>query len=134
MDLGMKLIKMKNQKLNIIYRDYGIADKFDDGTIELNRHLNNYPKLKRALILHEIKHTTNSNLNKKDFLHDLSSQEKINTLDLMKFMIRHPLSLVQFLPIYYTKKRGLIKDKNLIIIYTFFLIIASIGVFFGLVI
>ena len=58
-------------KLKIIYRNYGIADRFQDGTIELNENLDKYPRLKRAIIQHEIKHTINTRLNKKDFLHDL---------------------------------------------------------------
>ena len=123
---------MVGQKLKVIYRNYGIADRFEDGTIELNRNLNDYPELKNALIQHEIKHTNNPKLNKKDFLHDLSTQDQIKTWDMMRFMFRHPLSLVQFIPIYYTKERGLIKDKNLMVIYTFFLIIAGIGIYFGI--
>ncbi len=128
------LIKMVEQKLKVIYRNYGIADRFEDGTIELNRNLNDYPELKSALLKHEIKHTSNPNLNKHDFIHDLSSQERIRTWDLMRFMFRHPKSLIQFLPVYYTKERGIIKDKNLIVIYSFFLIIALIGIYFGVII
>lgn len=125
---------MSEQKLQIIYRNYGIADRFEDGTIELNRKLDKYPELKKALIQHELKHTNNPRINKQDFLHDLSSQDKIRTWDLMRFMVRHPLALVQFLPIYYTKERGIVKDKNLILIYSFFLIVSLIAVYFGIVI
>lgn len=122
------------KQLKVILRNYGIADRFEDGTIELNRNLNEYPELKRAILQHEIKHTSNPKLNKHDFLHDLSTQDKIRTWDMLRFMFRHPLSLVQFLPIYYTKERGIVKDKNLMIIYFFFFIIASIGIYFGMVI
>ncbi len=125
---------MEQNKLNIVYRNYGIADRFDDGTIELNINLNDYPELKSSLIQHEIKHTNNPKLNKKDFLHDLSTRDKIRIVDLIKFMVRHPLALVQFLPIYYTKKRGLIKDNNLIVVYSFFLIVALIAIYFGIII
>ena len=60
-----------NQELKIVYRDYGIADRFPDGTIELNRNLDKYPELKRAIIQHEVKHTNNPRVNKKDLLHHL---------------------------------------------------------------
>ncbi len=120
-------------KLNIIYRSYGIADRFDDGTIELNKHLEDYPALKRSIILHEVRHTNNPKLNKKDFIHDISMGEQIKTWYMIKFMFRHPLSLLQFLPFYYTKRRGWIIDKNLIIIYLFFGIISALGIYFGLV-
>ncbi len=122
---------MSEQKLKIISRGYGIADRFEDGTIELNRHLDKYPELKRALIQHEVKHTNNPKLNKHDFIHDLSTQDQIRTWDMIRFMVRHPFSLVQFLPLYYTKERGLVKDKNLMVIYSFFLVIGVIAIYFG---
>ncbi len=116
---------MKEQDLKIVYRGYGIADRFSDGTIELNKALDDYPKLKKSIIQHEIRHTSNQKINKKDFLHDLSTPDQVGTFQMFKFMARHPLSLVQFLPVYWTKKRGLIVDLNLIIIYSILIVIAG---------
>ena len=39
--------------LRIIKRGYGIADRYPDGTIEINKHLDDYPDLKMAIIQHE---------------------------------------------------------------------------------
>lgn len=99
------------EKLKIIYRSYGIADRFPDGTIELNKHLNEWPKLKSSILQHEIKHTNNEKFNRKDLMHDLTVIDQFNQMDLIKFMMRHPLSLVQLLPLYYTKRRGWIFDQ-----------------------
>ena len=120
------------QQLNIVYRDWGISDRFNDGTIEINKHLNKYPKLKRAILAHEIDHTDQSGFNRKDFLHDISSPDKIDMFEMMKFVIKHPHSLVQFLPGYYHKERGLVLDANMIIAYSIIGTIALIGVGVGL--
>lgn len=120
-------------QLRITYRGYGIADRFSDGSIELNKHLEDYPDLKRAIINHEVRHTNEPKLNKKDFLHDLS-KEKFKTWQMMKFMFRHPLSLIQFCPMYWTKHRGWVIDKNLMIIEFGIVFIIGAALFFGIVI
>lgn len=114
---------MQYQKFNIVYRNYGIADRFQDGTIELNRALDKYPQLKKSIIKHELRHTDNPNFNKKDFIHDLSTPDQIKTWDMLKFMAHNPSSLIQFLPLYWTKKRGWIMDINLVVIYSILLAI-----------
>lgn len=122
---------MDEGQLKIVYRGYGIADRFPNGIIELNKHLDNYPGLKRALIQHEVKHTNRQNLNKKDFLHDLTTQDQISQWQMMKFIVRHPLSLVQFMPLYYTRSKGWIMDKNLVIIYSILTFIITVGLIIG---
>jgi len=122
------------QELKIVYRDYGIADRFDDGTIELNRNLDKYPELKRAIIQHEIKHTNNPRFNKQDLLHDLSTQDQVRTWHMIQFIFKNPKAFMQFVPLYYTKERGWIKDNNLIVIWSFFLLISLVGIYFGIVI
>ncbi len=49
-------------------------------------------------------------------------------------MIRHPFSFIQFMPIYWTKKRGLIIDYNLIVIWTIFSVVIFSGLLIGNVI
>ena len=118
-------------QLKIIYRNYGIADRFPDNVIELNKHLKKWPTLHKALIQHEAKHTNRKGFTKKDLVHDLSTPNQISTWKMMKFIIAHPFSLVQFVPIYWTKKRGIIIDYNLIIIWGVVFFITFLGLFFG---
>lgn len=125
---------MKQEPLKIIYRNYGIADAFPDGVVELNKHLKKYPNLERSLIQHEARHTRQSGMTKHDLIHDLTTMNQIHTWNMMKFMVRHPFSLVQFVPIYYTKKRGWIKDNNLILVYGVLAGIIGTGLLIGAVI
>ncbi len=123
-----------DEQLKIVYRWYGIADRFPDGTMELNKHLKKWPNLHKSLIQHEARHTNNEKLNRKDLMHDLTTMDQINTWKMMKFIIRHPFSLVQFAPVYWTKKRGWIIDINLIIGWCVLLGLIFIGLLIGNVI
>lgn len=105
------------KQLKIVYRDYGIADKFSDGTIEMNKNLNKYPQLKKSILKHELEHSDDEGFTKYDFYHDLSATKDIDKLALLHFITRHPKSLVQFLPLYYSKRRGWIFDMNMTLIY-----------------
>ncbi len=120
-----------NEQFKIIYRNYGIADRFDNNVIELNKHLKKYPDLHKSLIQHEARHTNNQRFNRKDLEHDLSTPNQIKTWKLTKFIIRHPLSLIQFVPVYWTKKRGLIVDYNLIAGWGVLLFIIFLGLGIG---
>ncbi len=123
-----------DEQLKIIYRNYGIADRFPDGTIELNKHLKKYPSLHKSLIEHEARHTNDVSFNRKDLLHDLSTPNQIKTMKMMKFIFRHPFSLVQFAPVYYTKKRGWIVDYNCIAGWVVISILVLLGLLWGNVI
>lgn len=124
-----------DKQLKIVYRSFGIADKFPDNTIELNKHLDKYPQLKKSLIEHEIRHTNNMKFNRKDLEHDLATRHQLDTWKLMKFILRHPFSLVQFVPIYYHRKRkGWIVDNNLLIGWVVLIVIILIGLAIGNVI
>ena len=91
---------------------YGIANNF--GTyIEVNKHLKEYPRLYYAILDHELSHTNKKGFTKEDFLLDISPSN-VNYLKLIVFMIRHPKSLTQFLPIYYQKKE-IVYDINMLI-------------------
>ncbi len=118
------------QQLNIVYRNWGISDRFNDGTIEINKNLDKYPKLKRAILAHEVDHTNQSGFTRKDFLHDISSPDKVDMFEMMKFVIKHPRSWFQFLPFYYHKQRGLVLDANMIIAYS--VIVAMVGIGLGI--
>jgi len=53
---------------------------------------------------------------------------------MMTFILKHPSSLVQFLPFYYHKQRGMVFDANMIIVYSVIGIISLIGVVIGFLI
>lgn len=102
---------MEFNESQIVYRNYGLADRFPDGTIELNKHLNDYPELKKSILMHEARHTDNPKMNRKDLMNDLTSLNQYSMFALVKFMARHPLSIIQLLPIYKTKTAGWVYDE-----------------------
>lgn len=97
-------------KINISYTDWNIANNID-GDIELNKNLKNYPKLHQAILDHEIRHNETNSL-VVDF-----GEHKVNNVELLKFMIKNPKSLTQFLPITYSRKHGWLWDLNVILTY-----------------
>ena len=107
---------MAKPKLQIIEVSHGIANRFED-CIEVNKHLKNYPKLYQPIIRHELEHT-DSLFSWKDFKHDLNSEKKVNQIQMLKFMFKHPKSFTQILPFYYSKKRNIVIDINLSLIYS----------------
>lgn len=117
--------------MKIIYRSWGIADAFNDGTVELNKHLDDYPELKRALLQHEARHTNEPGFTKKDFYHDLTTIDQVKQWDMIKFMAKHPLSLIQLSPITYSKRRGLMYDINGLIIWGILGVITAAGIAIG---
>ena len=101
----------------IIEVDWGIANRFQDGTIEINKHLRAYPKLYFPIIIHELEHS-NQSFSLYDLKHDINSEHKVNQIQLLKFMFKHPKSFTQILPFYYTPRRKFVFDINLCIIYS----------------
>lgn len=99
--------------LKIVETNWGVANRFDN-EIEVNKNLSKYPELYKVVIEHELNHD-NSFFSMKDFKHDV--MPNINLFAVLKFMIRHPSSLTQFIPFYYNKQRGFVYDINLILIY-----------------
>lgn len=116
----------------IVWRGYGIADRFPNGVIEMNKHLKKYPQLKSALLLHEAHHTNTKGLNKKDLLHDLTSLNQLKIGQLIKFMVRHPFSMVQILPIYKSKSAGWVYDEVASLYWAILIIVVGLGVGIGL--
>ena len=121
------------QQLKIIKRGWGIADRFPDGTIEINRNLDDYPQIKKSIIQHEARHTNREGFTKEDMIHDLSTIDQFSQWDMVKFITKNPLSLIQFLPIYYHfKRKEWIMDINLLVIYSIVFPLFAIAIFIGM--
>ena len=118
------------EKIEIRDVDWGVANRFDD-CIEVNRHLKQHPKLYRPIIEHELEHSEKI-FDIEDFKHDITSSHSLDQFELMKFMFKHPKSFSQLLPFYWTKKRGLVVDINLSILYFISISVISLFVYFGL--
>jgi len=97
----------------------------------MNKHLKDFPDLHSAILQHELRHT-NKIFSKQDLLNDLRPA-KIKGGRLLNFMFRHPRAFYQFLPIYFTKKYGLVYDINLILMYVFIFIIIGVSVYVGFI-
>lgn len=77
---------------------WGIANNFGE-YIEINENLKFYPKLHDAVLAHELAHSNANGFTKEDFLLDLAPTN-ISYMALMKFMVKHPKSFLQFAPFY----------------------------------
>lgn len=120
MQLFNTLINLEVLEIEIKYTDYGIGNNFGE-VIELNRNLLYYPKLYKAVLNHELSHTNNS-FTLKDLKLDLV--QNVNSLEMLKFMLKYPKSFTQLLPFYYSRKHGFVYDINLILIY-----LSALGLF-----
>jgi hypothetical protein len=109
------LIKLEDLKIKISYVSSGLGNNFGD-EIELNENLKKYPEIHDAILEHELSHT-NKAFTLKDLKLDLC-ESKINSFDIIKFMIKYPKSFSQLFPFYYSKKHGFVYDLNLILIYS----------------
>ena len=110
--------------MEIIEVEWGLANRFKD-EIEVNKHLKKHPKLYYPIMKHEFAHD-DSLFSWKEFKHDLITDNKLNQWDLLKFMIHHPKTFTQLIPIYYSKKRGFVIDLNLSL--TYFVMLSLIGI------
>ncbi len=113
--------------MRIDYVKYGLGNRYKD-RIELNENLKKYKGLHDSILKHELKHTDKL-FTKKDFLLDFSSNG-VNSLDLILFMIKHPKSLSQVLPIQ-IKKGVMFYDINSILFILIMLISIGVGIFIG---
>lgn len=111
--------------MKLEFVDWGLANCFDDGTIEIHKDLKDYPDLFNPILKHELEHTVEG-YKVKDFMIDLIPL-KLNHLKLYWFMLKRPKTWIQFSPIWFTKKRGLVLDwghMGILLLYgafTFFL-------------
>lgn len=131
-DINLKiLLKQDNAKIrwvthgssnSFVYNYKGVKSKI----IEVNRNLLDYPKLFNQVILHEIKHSKDI-WNKSDLVNDIVPS--VNKLDFFSFMISNPSSWIEGLPIYYTKKQGIVYDLNMCLLWGLGLVIGLISFF-----
>ncbi len=116
--------------LKIVYTKWNLANRFDDH-IELNEALIKNPKLRKQILKHENAHS-DEKFTFKDIKIDLANNDGINQRDLIKFMIKHPKTLTQMFPVYWSGyHRKVIYDINLLIIYGVFIVLISGGLFAG---
>jgi len=105
----------------IIYTDRAIANHFSDGTIEMHKDLKlpEWKNLHDKILNHEKDHDFS-----KGWWHNVKVDffGFVGAGGLLQFMLPRPKTWIQLLPFYYTKKRGIIFDKNLLLFYS---IIAS---------
>ena len=102
--------------LYLEFVDGGVANRFDNedyDLIEMNKHLKLYPEIFYSILMHEIGHDEKKNT-LTDLWHDMTAKSP----GLFSFMRRHPSSLTQLLPIYYSRRRKrIIYDTNRMIDY-----------------
>lgn len=116
--------------VEITYVKWGLANRFSDpDVIELNEALKTNDKLHNIILNHELGHKK-ENTFKKDLIHDLTPINKLSQKELIFFMFKHPRTFSQLLPFYWsTKRRQLVYDLNVIIIYAIILGAISLGLF-----
>lgn len=116
----------------IVYTDWAVANVFKDGTIEMHKDLAlpQYDFLREKILDHEKAHDFEKGLVhnlKVDFFH-----YGFSFFELFKFMAKRPKTWIQILPIYFTKTKGIIYDKNMLIFYSIiilavFVLIKTLG-------
>ncbi len=117
--------------MRIKYVKWGLANNFGD-VIEINENLRHYPKLLQPILHHELSHT-NEVFTMKDLMLDVTATHNLNQRKLMKFMIKHPKSLTQLLPIYFSRTRGLVYDINSILSYVMYITFVLVGIVIGVI-
>lgn len=115
--------------MEIKYISHSIANRYQNH-IEINHHLKKYPDLLEPILKHELSHTDKP-WSMEDFKLDFLSNDEINQWKLIKFMFKHPSSFVQLSPILYSKKKGLIVDINLLIMYSIMIIVFITTIYLG---
>ena len=115
--------------MKIVEVNHSIANRFK-GYIEVNKNLKKYPKLFKGVIEHEMSHTDEA-FTWKDFKLDFTSDSKVNNWELMKFMLKHPRSFSQLLPVLYSKKTGIVIDINLMVMYLIMILILTLALVAG---
>ncbi|GAG82773.1 unnamed protein product [marine sediment metagenome] len=115
--------------MEIIEVSHSIANRYSNH-IEINKNLKKYPDLLKPILEHELSHTDKP-WTFQDFKLDFVSKSKVPFLKLIKFMFRHPASFLQLSPILYSKRKGLIIDVNLLVMYLIMLLVFSITIYIG---
>lgn len=124
----MKKNKKNNtcNKINNIYIvsiDYAIAFRIGK-IIYLNKNLNKYPKLKKAIIKHELEHTDGFNL--KDIIVDLTGTHLSEVKkQYYKFLFKEKKAWYQFLPLLRIEKKWSL-DVIMLTLWVLFLVTLGI--------
>ncbi len=121
---------MVDKMVEIQYVRWGLANRFSNpDRVELNEALKTNMKLHDAILKHEFGHKKDNTF-KQDFFHDLTPINKLSQKDLIIFMIKHPKTITQLLPFYWSPRRKeLVYDINMIIIYAITLGVIIWGLF-----
>lgn len=101
---------MKGENSWVVLVDYGVANRYsypDHDEIEINKELLKYPELLKGIMKHEIGHT--SGRYKMEDLR-LDFHDGIKKPGYWKFIRKTKSSWYQFLPVWWTKSKGLIFD------------------------
>lgn len=116
---------MKKPKIKEI--NNGIASRVE-GVVYLNKRLRKYPKLRKALIAHELEHSSGYNL--KDLEMDVFNEHiKDHKRDYYAFVLSNPSSWTEFLPINKVGKTILINPSACLLwILGIFIFIIAIGI------
>lgn len=123
---------LKKDNARIVWVDYGVANTFTYSykdkaykIIEINRALIDEPKLFYPILFHELRHSKKL-FSTDDVINDFSfaNLKSLPNFRILWFMLKNPKALLQLLPVYKTKKRGLVFDINLSIIYVLSLFVA----------
>lgn len=117
------------KKPKIKYNNYGIANCIEIGSkkeIILNNKLKDYPRLKKALIAHEMQHYKSKN--NIDFKIELKSLLDYKTnWELFKFELKHPVHFIQQKIPFYPTKFGMAVDYFTILSYLSIISLVIIG-------
>ncbi len=111
----------------IIYINHGVANRYND-CIEINKNLMKYPLLLQPILEHENEHTDDF-ITKKDLKLDFMNKT-IHTWEMLKFMLKHPGSFTQILPIGLRKGR-ITYDVNVFIFWGLMIMIIFGGIYIG---
>lgn len=120
---------MTSTELPIIEVSHGLANRFA-GHIEINKNLRKYPNLRSSILEHEHSHT-DKKVSMEDFKLDFMMPQVIHYKQLFGFMIKHPKSFTQLLPLYWTKSKGLVYDFNMMVMYLTMTIVFGSTIYFG---
>lgn len=100
---------MEGRKKKVKYMKWGLANSFETH-IEINERLKKDKRLRDYIVKHEIGHS-----DKFDLKHEFDIDWKIMP-SLILFVLKNPVTWIDFLPIQIKKKR-IIYDVNLLILY-----------------
>ncbi|KKK97683.1 hypothetical protein LCGC14_2650300 [marine sediment metagenome] len=118
---------MEQELKPVVYVSHGVANRYSD-CIEINKNLKKYPILLNPILEHENQHTDEF-ITKKDLKLDFMSRT-VHTFEMLKFMLKHPASFTQILPIGFRKGK-ITYDVNVFIFWAVMLGMIFGGIYIG---